>query len=186
MSEAYFIFGRFNPPTIAHQRILEEYKDKNLFIYLSHSEGDDRNPISYLERIELLKEMGFSPRISDAKNPFEALTEVYKQGIEKITILVGLDRFQTLYERLSSYNGTRWGNDEGYTFKPITYQLTGDRKDGISSTAARLELQEKGTSEMIPEKIRGRVIAEFKKYQLNSKSKVNGKTRKKKERCNAC
>ena len=70
-SDITVAFGRFNPPHIGHEKLLQTIKQTagkgEYVIYPSRSEGDDRNPIGANDKIELMKSMfpDYSERIVD-------------------------------------------------------------------------------------------------------------------------
>ena len=57
---AVFTFGRFNPPTIGHQKLLQavlrtaKSEGGKPFIFGSHSQDKKKNPLSYKEKEECL------------------------------------------------------------------------------------------------------------------------------------
>ena len=52
----YFTFGRMNPPTIGHEKLmtkLSEKSGKNPYrVYLSHSQDAKKNPLSFNEKVK--------------------------------------------------------------------------------------------------------------------------------------
>ena len=68
-----FCFGRMNPPTLGHARLMNTVaraaQSSDYFIFVSPTEGEKKNPLSYFEKIEIIKlssnRMG---RIEDVNN----------------------------------------------------------------------------------------------------------------------
>ena len=67
MSTAVFAFGRFNPPTIGHEKLINAVIATNqreggtAYIYGSHSQDSRKNPLSHSEKMGYLQKM--FPRI---------------------------------------------------------------------------------------------------------------------------
>ena len=67
MSTAVFAFGRFNPPTIGHEKLINaviatgQREGGDTFIYGSHSQDSRKNPLSHSEKMGYLQKM--FPRI---------------------------------------------------------------------------------------------------------------------------
>jgi hypothetical protein len=110
-----FTFGRFNPPTIGHEKLIEKVHEvsKGTYrIYASQSHDKAKNPLSYVEKIKFLRKM--FPRharsiISDTKikTAFDALDSLYSQGYRQVTFVVGSDRVQEFNTTLNKYNGEK-------------------------------------------------------------------------------
>ncbi len=53
-----FTFGRFNPPTIGHEKLIKKVisqsKGNNYRIYVSQSSDPQRNPLEYKEKVQLI------------------------------------------------------------------------------------------------------------------------------------
>ena len=62
-STAVFTFGRFNPPTIGHQKLLQavqkvaRQKSGKTFIFGSFSQDKKKNPLSHQQKMKYLKQM---------------------------------------------------------------------------------------------------------------------------------
>ena len=60
---AVFTFGRFNPPTIGHQKLLQrvlrvaKQKGGDAHIFGSFSQDKKKNPLSHTDKMKYLKEM---------------------------------------------------------------------------------------------------------------------------------
>ena len=58
---AVYTFGRFNPPTIGHEKLLRVVESTSTkeggdyFIYTSHSQDSKKNPLSHKQTINFLK-----------------------------------------------------------------------------------------------------------------------------------
>ncbi len=118
MKSAVFTFGRFNPPTIGHEKLImacerEARRDKSdVFIFASHKEDKKKDPLSWKEKVKFMK-LAF-PKYrntinSDGKvvNALQAASYLYKRGYRQLTMVVGGDRVQDFYFLLNKYNGEK-------------------------------------------------------------------------------
>jgi len=59
--EMYFVFGRFNPPTIGHEKLFDVLKKKagsaNIRIYASQSQDPKKNPLDPDMKVSYMKKM---------------------------------------------------------------------------------------------------------------------------------
>ena len=59
--EVYFTFGRMNPPTIGHGKLLDTLATKagrNPYrVYVSQSQDKNKNPLQYKEKIKHVRKM---------------------------------------------------------------------------------------------------------------------------------
>ena len=57
----YFTFGRMNPPTIGHEKVLDKLatlsRGNTYRVFLSQSQDDKKNPLSYREKIKIARKM---------------------------------------------------------------------------------------------------------------------------------
>ena len=57
----YFVFGRMNPPTIGHGKVLDKLSQlagSNPYrMYLSQSQDAKKNPLNYKEKIKISRKM---------------------------------------------------------------------------------------------------------------------------------
>ena len=55
MKSVAFTFGRFNPPTIGHEKLMDKTRraNKNYRIYASQSQDPKKNPLNFKSKISL-------------------------------------------------------------------------------------------------------------------------------------
>ena len=147
----YFVWGRMNPPTSGHEKLLDFLKAKagnNPYrIYLTQSEDANKNPIPFTQKIKFARK-GFPQYarqiIMDKKlkTIFDAMTSFYNEGFKRIVIVAGADRVKEYDITLNKYNGKR-GRHGLYKFEKITVENAGDRDpeskgvEGVSGTKLR-------------------------------------------------
>ena len=145
-----FTFGRFNPPTIGHQKLIDklarvpadDYK-----VFVSKSEDPKKNPLQYNIKVAYMKKMfsRHSDKISHAsniRNVFDILVELYRQNVDEITMVVGSDRTREFDLLLNKYNDVK-SRHGYYKFTKINIVSAGQRDPdeegatGMSSSKMR-------------------------------------------------
>lgn len=159
-----FVFGRFNPPTIAHEALLDaattiakrsrkEYRDSALMILASNRQELDREVMPCKEKVKFLrllfpkhrKEIVDSCRISSL---LEAAVHVFDEGFTHATAVVGSNKVSSYNTLLQKFNGAG-GKDHGYYDFSVIRAVSSGLRDpdvydvsGISATAATDLVQE--------------------------------------------
>ena len=147
-SVAVFAFGRFNPPTIGHQKLLNKVQtlaqkfDGKGYIFLSHKQNNKTDPLSFTEKQDYIKK--FYPDLDigndEVKTIIQALQKIQAEGRTKVVMVAGSDRVAEFKKLLNNYNGKpdKAGN-ELYKFDTIEVASAGERDpdaDGISGASA--------------------------------------------------
>ena len=135
-------FGRFNPPTVGHEKLLNAAKAASkggdYAIYPSRTQDDKKNPLSPDEKISFMRQLypKHGERIvndGDMKTIFNVLKKANEDGYSSINIMVGADR-QAEFEKLAlKYNG------ELYDFEDINIISAGERDpdaEGVEGMSA--------------------------------------------------
>ena len=143
----YFTFGRMNPPTIGHEKLLTALSSKagrNPYrVYLSQSQDKDKNPLDYKTKIKTVRKFFPKHARSVIMNPklrtvFEIVTSLYNEGFKNVAMVVGSDRVNEFDVLLKKYNGTK-GRHGFYNFSRIDIQSAGDRDpdaEGVTGMSA--------------------------------------------------
>ena len=107
-------FGRFNPPTVGHGKLLAAAKKasagEDMKIYPSRSQDAKKNPLDPDMKVSFMKKMfpDYEENIvndEEMKSIFNVLTTADEQGYRNVNIIVGSDR-QSEFENLATkYNG---------------------------------------------------------------------------------
>jgi len=134
-------FGRFNPPTIGHEHLVNKMKSLAgaypMRIYLSHSTDSNKNPITYSDKFMLARRaFGNSVVRSKARNIIQVMKEldsIYKNVI----VVVGEDRVQEFEKLLNKYNGVEYSLDNISVVSAGTRDPDSKGVQGISGTKAR-------------------------------------------------
>lgn len=147
----YFVWGRMNPPTSGHEKLLDFLKAKagnNPYrIYLTQSEDRNKNPIPFVQKVKFARK-GFPQYARQImmdkklKTIFDAVTSFYNEGFKRIVIVAGADRVREYDLTLNKYNGVK-GRHGFYNFEKIHVLSAGDRDpeskgvEGVSGTQLR-------------------------------------------------
>jgi hypothetical protein len=140
------VFGRFNPPTTGHEKLLQMAKKTaaggNLKIYPSRTQDPKKNPLdpdmkaSYMRKMfpEFEEEIINDPEM---KSIFDVLTTADEDGYENINIIVGSDR-QSEFESLAQkYNGDLYNFDLIRTISAGTRDADAPGLEGMSASKLR-------------------------------------------------
>jgi len=176
---AIFTFGRFNPPTLGHEKLViavanvARREGGEYFVYPSHTQDPKKNPLDQTTKVRYMKKM-FSKHkeniiTSTAKNALEVASELHDEGYTNLVMVVGSDRvkdFQTLLDR---YNGDENKAHGFYDFDKIKVVSAGERDpdaEGVSGMSA---------SKMRQSAVEG----DFKTFRSGIPSSLNDKDTKK-------
>ena len=171
-STAVFAFGRFNPPTIGHEKLIQKVQSTASkvngkgYVFLSHTDGTAKDPIDFTTKLSYLRQHFQSdPKLSFGDIRANTIIKVMKvleqEGRTKIIMIAGDDRVMQFQTLLNQYNGkpTKAGNVE-YTFDSIQVVSAGQRDPdaddvtGVSASKAR-ELAMKGQEQEFSKIIMG-------------------------------
>ena len=135
-------FGRFNPPTVGHGKLLSAAKKAaeggDLKVYPSRSQDPKKNPLDPDMKISFMRKMfpEYAESIvndSEMKTIFNVLVLASEDGYDNVNIVVGSDR-QAEFENLATkYNG------ELYNFENIRVISAGVRDadaEGVEGMSA--------------------------------------------------
>ena len=96
-----FSFGRMNPPTIGHEKLLDamaKTAGKNPYrMYLSQSHDAKKNPLAYKDKLKIARKM-FPKHARNIlksdklRNALQVTTSLYDEGYRNVIMVVGSDR----------------------------------------------------------------------------------------------
>ena len=134
---AVMAFGRMNPPTIGHAKLVDAIKSQpgDPFIFLSQSQKPKTDPLAFEDKLRYAK--FFFPNVTignpEVKTIIQALQKVEALGYQQLIYVAGSDRVQAFDELLNKYNG------KDFTFKSIKVVSAGERDpdaDGAEGMSA--------------------------------------------------
>lgn len=146
-------FGRFNPPTIGHQQLMDvaaqsAAADKgDYLIYPSRSQDKKKNPLDPDTKVSYMRRMfpSHSERIvndSNTRTIFDVLKKAHNDGYTNVRIVGGADRVKEFEKLSNNYNG------QLYQFDNIEVVSAGERDpdakgvEGMSASRMRLAAAE--------------------------------------------
>ena len=148
-------FGRFNPPTIGHEKVIEKVSSiagsAPMRIYPSHTVGP-RDPLPHTKKIAYMRKM--FPRykkniIADkqAKTIINIAVKLYDEGFTDMVMVAGSDRVAEFEKLLNSYNGVEGKRHGYYKFNTLRIINAGQRDpdsegvEGMSASKMRAAAQ---------------------------------------------
>ena len=147
---AVFTFGRFNPPTTGHEKLimaLAKQQSKNagsiMYVYPSHSQSPKKDPIPHAKKIAYMRKMfpkyARNITVSKARTTIEVAVELYNKGHKAIVMVVGSDRVAEFDRLLNEYNGVTGKRHGYYGFDNIEVVSAGERdpdSEGVEGMSA--------------------------------------------------
>ena len=128
-----FTFGRFNPPTIGHEKLINKVKSlptNDYKIYLSRSQDTKKNPLSPRDKLNVMKDMFPTHARNIELNPtnmvLDLATNLYNKGYSDVTMVVGSDRVREFEGILKKYNDVK-SRHGYYNFDSIKVVSAGER-----------------------------------------------------------
>ena len=139
-------FGRFNPPTVGHGKLLAAAKKaaagEDLKIYPSRSQDPKKNPLDPDMKVGFMKKMfpDYEENIvndAEMRSIFNVLTTADEQGYKNVNIIVGSDR-QSEFESLAQkYNGDLYNFDLIRVISAGVRDADADGVEGMSASKMR-------------------------------------------------
>ena len=122
--DVVFVFERFNPPTIAHEKLLEQVAEtasgSAYRIYSSHFEDAKKNPLKLEEKVKWMRKMfpkyARNVMSDDVNTVFSICSKLYEQGFTRVTMMTESSRVLEFDALLNGHNGVQT-NDGFYNFK---------------------------------------------------------------------
>jgi len=108
---AVFSFGRMNPPTSGHGKLIKKVmsvakKEKGVpMIYPSKTEDNKKNPLTYKTKVKVLQDV-FGDIVNTTTNirtPFDVLGYLDNQKFSKVVFVVGSDRVAEFKKNMSKF-----------------------------------------------------------------------------------
>ena len=127
-----FAFGRLNPPTIGHQKLIERIitiakRVKGLpVLYVSASQDKLKNPLTVKQKVAYLKKLyprGITilPAIGTERTFMEILKNRFDKKYTDVYMIAGSDRVAEFKKLIKKYNGT------DYNFDTVNVISAGER-----------------------------------------------------------
>ena len=141
-SKMVFAYGRFNPPTIGHAKLMREVitqarkNGANNAVYASASTDKRKNPLDQKTKIKFMKKMFPQNKILPAggtQRTFMEVLKFYDKMYGEIIMVAGSDRINEFQSIADKYNG------KDYNYKSIKVVSSGERDpdaEGVTGMSA--------------------------------------------------
>ena len=125
-----FAFGRFNPPTIGHNKLMNAVRTKARSlgakheVFASASSDPRKNPLDQITKIRYMKKMFKGSNIKPAQGnqrTFMEILKTYDKLYGNVVMVAGSDRVNEFQKLADKYNG------KDYNFKSIKVVSAGER-----------------------------------------------------------
>lgn len=149
MKKIVTAFGRMNPPTIGHQKLIDAVKNRakkegaDHEIRVSHSQDAKKNPLTGDQKLHHLGHMfpdtKFSASSKEHPSFIHHLKQLHQKGYTHVTFVAGSDRVPEYEKTIKKYNGPQGE----YNFKHIEVVSAGHRDpdaegaEGMSASKMR-------------------------------------------------
>jgi hypothetical protein len=145
---AVFTFGRFNPPTIGHEKLIKKVSQvagsDPYYIYPSFTTNPKKDPLPHALKVAYMKKMfkKYAKNIiadKDSKTAINIAVKLYDKGFKKLVMVAGSDRVQEFDKLLNTYNGVEGKKHGFYKFDNISVVSAGERDpdaEGVEGMSA--------------------------------------------------
>ena len=149
---AVLAFGRVNPPTIGHEKLVNKTKEVaqevggTHHVVLSHSQDSAKNPLTSQQKLKHTKrffpDTNLSVSTKEHPNFLSHAAKLHKAGATHLHMVAGSDRIPEYEKTLHKYNGVK-GPHGHFNFKKITMHSAGARDpdaegaEGMSASKMR-------------------------------------------------
>ena len=142
------VFGRFNPPTIGHEKLLKSAKSESertksdFRVYPSRTQDAKKNPLQPGTKIEYMQKMfpDYADNIKDdanAKTIFDVLLACNNLGYKAVTVVVGQDRLAEFQSLTQKYNGDLYEFEEIQVISAGARDADAEGLEGMSASKMR-------------------------------------------------
>ena len=158
MKRAVFTFGRFNPPTIGHEKLIKavakEAGSDDWFIIPSQTAGEKKNPLPYDVKTKYMRLMfpQYADHIDDkacCRTPVDVMKHLMMKEYTDVVFVVGSDR-------LGQFGFLQKNNrKDEYSFNTIEIVSAGERDpdaegaSGMSASKMRKAAKDVKTSDFM-------------------------------------
>jgi hypothetical protein len=134
-------FGRMNPPTIGHKKLVDTIKGLpgDPYIFLSQSQKPKTDPLDFQTKLRYAK--FFFPDLTignpEVKTIIQALQKINSLGYKNLIYVAGSDRVQSFEELINKYNGVEYNFDSIKVVSAGERDPDADGAEGMSASKMR-------------------------------------------------
>lgn len=139
-----FTFGRFNPPTIGHAKLVDKVaevaakENANHVVFLSQTHKKGKDPLPWKDKYELFRKMFPRTNVSrdtSVNTPYVAM-ETLGKDYDKVIMIVGSDRVERFQNDMQKYLKD-WGIKEFQVVSAGERDPDAEGAEGMSASKAR-------------------------------------------------
>jgi len=134
-------FGRFNPPTKGHLKLVNKLTSipGDHYLFISHTQDAEKNPLDYDTKVSYAKKFFEGVHIGDkgCETIYDVLNKIKDMGYDHLVYVCGEDEYEPFTKLIREYN------EKNKAFESVKIVQAGDREedsegtDGISATKVR-------------------------------------------------
>lgn len=145
---AVVAWGRMNPPTIGHQKVIDVVKQNaqrfmgDPILFLSKTQNSKKDPLSFAEKVHFAGEM-FNIKVdrnTSVKTIIQMFQQLQGQGYDNVILVAGSDRVQQYQDLIDKYNNKADKSGEiPFKFANAKVVSSGERDpdaDGVEGMSA--------------------------------------------------
>jgi len=143
---AVVTFGRMNPPTIGHAKLVDKMKSisGDHYLFLSHTVDQKKNPLTFETKKKFVESFFENVTVGNefVRTPIDMMKHLEEQGYQNVIFVAGSDRTERFQKLFNDYN------KKEYTFESIKVISAGERDpdadgaEGMSASKLRQAVQE--------------------------------------------
>jgi len=143
-----FAFGRMNPPTAGHEKLIQKVESiakrikGDAIVYVSASQDKNKNPLDVRTKIKYLKPLYPNVQFKPATGNTRTFMEVLKNDLNKkysdVYMIGGSDRVSEFKKLITTYNGKDYNFDKTEVMSAGARDPDAQGTTGISGTKMRL------------------------------------------------
>jgi len=143
-----FAFGRMNPPTAGHEKLIQKVESiakrikGDAIVYVSASQDKNKNPLDVRTKIKYLKPLYPNVQFKPATGNTRTFMEVLKNDLNKkysdVYMIGGSDRVSEFKKLITTYNGKDYDFDKTEVMSAGARDPDAQGTTGISGTKMRL------------------------------------------------
>jgi hypothetical protein len=107
--KAVLAFGRLNPPTIGHAKLVDAIKsqDGDHYLFLSQTQKPKTDPLDFATKLKFAKQFfpGVNVGHQSVRTPVQALEMLQSLGYTDVVFIAGSDRVDGFQSMFDKYNG---------------------------------------------------------------------------------
>jgi len=134
-------FGRMNPPTIGHEKLVNAIKKVpgDHFLFLSHTQNHKTDPLSFDQKTQFASAFFPSVNIGDSsvRTIIDMMKKLSADGYKKVVYVAGSDRVDSFEQLLNKYNGTEYNFDSISVVNAGARDPDAEGAEGMSASKMR-------------------------------------------------